>query len=149
MNSSKKAYLFAGLAVFFWSTVATAFKIALREYDFIQLIFYASGVTVLLLFLVLIFQQKSGSIFQQTQRQWLNSLFMGALNPLLYYLVLFKAYSLLPAQVAQPVNMIWPITGAAFGAAAETKNLVAQLCSACHQFNRCVFYCFAGWRRRF
>jgi hypothetical protein len=60
MNSSKKAYLFAGLAVFFWSTVATAFKIALREYDFIQLIFYASGVTVLLLFLVLIFQQKSG-----------------------------------------------------------------------------------------
>ena len=62
MNSSKKAYLFAGLAVFFWSTVATAFKIALREYDFIQLIFYASGVTVLLLFLVLIFQQKSGSI---------------------------------------------------------------------------------------
>ncbi|HSH20150.1 MAG TPA: DMT family transporter, partial [Draconibacterium sp.] len=30
--------------------------------------------------------------------------------PLLYYLVLFKAYSLLPAQVAQPLNMIWPIT---------------------------------------
>lgn len=110
MNSSKKAFLFAGLAVFFWSTVATAFKIALREYDFIQLIFYASGVTVVFLFIVLIFQQKLGVIFQQTQRQWLNSLFMGAFNPLLYYLVLFKAYSLLPAQVAQPVNMIWPIT---------------------------------------
>ena len=110
MNSSKKAYLFAGLAVFFWSTVATAFKIALREYDFIQLIFYASGVTVVLLFLVLIFQKKTGLIFQQTRRQWLNSLFMGAFNPLLYYLVLFKAYSLLPAQVAQPVNMIWPVT---------------------------------------
>jgi len=30
-------------------------------------------------------------------------------NPFLYYLVLFKAYSLLPAQVAQPLNMIWPI----------------------------------------
>jgi drug/metabolite transporter (DMT)-like permease len=35
---------------------------------------------------------------------------MAAFNPLLYYLVLFKAYSLLPAQVAQPLNMIWPIT---------------------------------------
>ncbi len=110
MSSSKKAYLFAGLAVFFWSTVATAFKIALREYDFIQLIFYASGVTVVLLFLVLIFQSKTGIIFKQTRRQWLNSIFMGAFNPLLYYLVLFKAYSLLPAQVAQPVNMIWPVT---------------------------------------
>ena len=110
MNSNKKAYLFAGLAVLFWSTVATAFKIALREYDFIQLIFYVSGVTVLLLFFVLLFQKKLYLIFRQTSRQWTYSLLMGAFNPLLYYLVLFKAYSLLPAQVAQPLNMIWPIT---------------------------------------
>ncbi|NLA14991.1 MAG: DMT family transporter, partial [Bacteroidales bacterium] len=27
----------------------------------------------------------------------------------LYYLILFKAYSLLPAQVAQALNMIWPL----------------------------------------
>ncbi len=110
MNSNNKAYLFAGLAVFFWSTVATAFKIALREFDFIQLIFYASGVTVILLFFVLLFQQKLHLILRQTRQQWLHSLLMGAFNPLLYYLVLFKAYSLLPAQIAQPLNMIWPIT---------------------------------------
>ena len=30
-------------------------------------------------------------------------------NPFLYYLILLKAYKLLPAQVAQPLNMIWPI----------------------------------------
>ena len=102
--------MFAGLAVFFWSTVATAFKLALREYDFIQLIFYCSLVTVILLFIVLLFQKKAALVLQQTPRQWLNSAFMGAFNPLLYYLVLFKAYSLLPAQVAQPVNMIWPVT---------------------------------------
>ncbi len=110
MNSSKKAYAFAGLAVLFWSTVATSFKLALREYDFIQLIFYASAVTVILLFLVLLFQRKTHLILKQTRRQWSYSLLMGAFNPLLYYLVLFKAYSLLPAQVAQPLNMIWPIT---------------------------------------
>lgn len=110
MNSSKRAYIFAGLAVLFWSTVATSFKLALREYDFIQLIFYASVVTVVLLFAVLVVQGKTGQIFRQTKRQWLHSFLMGAFNPLLYYLVLFKAYSLLPAQVAQPLNMIWPIT---------------------------------------
>jgi drug/metabolite transporter (DMT)-like permease len=110
MKTAGKAHLYAGLAVFFWSTVATAFKIALREYDFIQLIFYASAVTVLLLFVVLVLQKKLEQILHQTPRQWLNSAFMGAFNPLLYYLVLFKAYSLLPAQVAQPVNMIWPVT---------------------------------------
>lgn len=110
MNSERKAYLFAGLAVFFWSTVATAFKIALRELDHIQLIFYASGVAVIWLFLVLLVQKKVGKILQQTPRQWVKSLLTGAFNPVLYYLVLFKAYSLLPAQVAQPLNMIWPIT---------------------------------------
>jgi drug/metabolite transporter (DMT)-like permease len=110
MSSNKKAILFAGLAVLFWSTVATSFKLALREYDFIQLIFYASVVTVILLFAVLIIQGRTREIFRQTRKQWLYSFLMGAFNPLLYYLVLFKAYSLLPAQVAQPLNMVWPIT---------------------------------------
>ena len=72
--------------------------------------FYASVVTVVLLFVVLVFQGKTKQIFRQTKRQWTYSLLMGAFNPLLYYLVLFKAYSLLPAQVAQPLNMVWPIT---------------------------------------
>ncbi len=110
VSQTVKTYLYAGLAVLFWSTVATSFKLALREYDFIQLIFYVSAVTVVLLFFVLVAQRKTHLIFKQTKREWLYSLLMGAFNPLLYYLVLFKAYSLLPAQVAQPLNMIWPIT---------------------------------------
>jgi len=110
MSNKGKSYLYAGLAVLFWSTVATSFKLALREYDFIQLIFYVSAVSVVFLFVALLIQRKTHLIFQQTKRQWLYSFLMGAFNPLLYYLVLFKAYSLLPAQVAQPLNMIWPIT---------------------------------------
>ena len=110
MNSTKNAYLFAGLSVFFWSTVATAFKLALREYDFIQLIFFTSVVTVVLLFIILVVQNKIHLLFLQTSRDIQNSIFLGALNPLGYYLILFKAYSLLPAQLAQPLNMVWPIT---------------------------------------
>lgn len=109
MNSTKKAFLFAGLAVFFWSTVATAFKLALRELDVVQLIFFASAVTVLVLFVLLVFQGKTDLLFRQTKREVVSSIFLGAFNPLLYYIVLFKAYSLLPAQLAQPLNMVWPI----------------------------------------
>lgn len=29
--------------------------------------------------------------------------------PGLYHLIVFKAYTLLPAQVAQPANFIWPV----------------------------------------
>ncbi len=109
MRSTEKAYLYAGLAVFFWSTVATAFKIALRELDFMQLIFYASAVTVLVFFVLILVRGQLGLIFRQSRRDLLVSMFLGAFNPLLYYLVLFKAYSLLPAQLAQPLNMVWPI----------------------------------------
>ncbi len=130
MSSSKKAYLFAGLAVVFWSTVATSFKLALREYDFIQLIFYASATAVIFLFVVLLIQQKTHLIFKQSRREWRYSLLMGAVNPLLYYLVLFKAYSLLPGQVAQPLNMIWPISlallsGPLLGQKISKKSIVA------------------------
>ncbi|MGC9354765.1 MAG: DMT family transporter [Mariniphaga sp.] len=109
MKSINKAYLFAGLAVFFWSTVATAFKIALRELDVIQLIFFASVVTVLALFVLLLLQGKTAMLFSQTKQQIIWSVLLGAFNPLFYYIVLFKAYSMLPAQLAQPLNMVWPI----------------------------------------
>ncbi len=33
----------------------------------------------------------------------------GMLNPTMYYLVLFKSYELLPAQIAQPINYMWPV----------------------------------------
>lgn len=110
MSKNLKPYLYAGLAVFFWSTVATAFKLALREYDFIQVIFFAALVSVFMLFCFLLFQNKLHLIVRQTKKEWLNSALLGALNPLAYYLILFKAYSLLPAQLAQPLNMVWPVT---------------------------------------
>lgn len=49
-------------------------------------------------------------IFSYSLKQYLRSLMLGILNPFLYYLVLFKAYDLLPAQEAQPLNYTWAIT---------------------------------------
>ena len=43
-------------------------------------------------------------------RDCARSLVLGALNPLLYYLILFKAYQLLPAQEAQALNYTWALT---------------------------------------
>jgi drug/metabolite transporter (DMT)-like permease len=109
MNSTEKSYIFALLSVLLWSTVATAFKISLQYLDFIQLIFYASIVSVICLLIILTARGKINEIFRQSRKQLLYSLLLGFLNPFLYYLVLFSAYSLLPAQLAQPLNMVWPI----------------------------------------
>jgi drug/metabolite transporter (DMT)-like permease len=109
MTNQGKAYVFAGIAIFFWSTVATVFKIALRNIDFVQLLFVATWTSFLVYFLTALFQKKLKAIFNSGLKVLLQSALLGLVNPFIYYLILFKAYSLLPAQVAQPLNMIWPI----------------------------------------
>ncbi len=109
MTNQGKAYVFAGIAIFFWSTVATAFKIALRHLDFVQLLFIATWTSFIVYFLIALFQKKLFTLFSISTNELIHSAILGLINPFIYYLILFKAYSLLPAQVAQPLNMIWPI----------------------------------------
>ncbi len=109
MQQSSKAVLFAGVAVMCWSTVATMFKIALSNYSLPEVLLIASFTSFLVFGIVALFQHKFIRLFYLRQRDWVLSALMGLLNPVAYYLVLFKAYSLLPAHVAQPVNYSWPI----------------------------------------
>ncbi|HDR88259.1 MAG TPA: DMT family transporter [Bacteroidetes bacterium] len=137
MNNQAKAYLYAGIAIFFWSTVASAFKIALRQLDFLELVFYASVVSLLFLGVVLIFQGKMKRIFHFSLAEYGRSAILGFLNPFLYYIVLLKAYSLLPAQVAQPLNMIWPIILVFLSVPLLKQTISSRSFMA-------LFICFAG-----
>ncbi|MGC9469966.1 MAG: DMT family transporter [Bacteroidales bacterium] len=137
MNNQAKAYLYAGIAIFFWSTVASAFKIALRQLDFLELVFYASVVSLLFLGVVLISQGKMKRILHFSLAEYGRSAILGFLNPFLYYIVLLKAYSLLPAQVAQPLNMIWPIILVFLSVPLLKQTIPARSFMA-------LFICFAG-----
>jgi len=107
--NQNKAYLFAAIAVLFWSTASTSFKITLRYLDTIEMLFYSSLTASITLFIILIFQKKTKKIFKSGRKEILNSAILGFMNPFFYYIILFKAYTLLPAQIAQPLNFIWPI----------------------------------------
>jgi len=109
MSNRQKGYLYAGLTILFWGTSASAFKIGLKYIDYFQLLLYSSLTAVIFLFFVLWAQKKLKILKTFTRNQYLYSIFLGFLNPFLYYVVLFKAYTLLPAQIAQPLNFIWPI----------------------------------------
>ncbi len=106
----RRALLFGLGTVLIWSTVASAFKIALRHLDHLQLLLVADIVSVLTLGAILAVQGKLGLLRTLTRGELLRNAALGALNPFLYYLILFKAYALLPAQVAQPLNYTWAIT---------------------------------------
>jgi drug/metabolite transporter (DMT)-like permease len=109
MNSSSKAVLYAGIAVLCWSTAATMFKIALASYSLLEVLLIASFTSFVVLAIVALIQNKWGVVIRLGRREWAFAAMVGVLNPVAYYLVLFKAYSLLPAQIAQPVNYSWPI----------------------------------------
>jgi drug/metabolite transporter (DMT)-like permease len=109
MERNQKSYIYAGLAIFFWSTVPTAFKISLGEMDILPVLTIASLTSAVILAIIVIAGKKFNFIRKSTGKELLNSALLGFINPFLYYLILLKAYQLLPAQVAQPLNMIWPI----------------------------------------
>ena len=110
MKNQKKAYLYALAAVAFWSSIATAFKLALREVDVIQLLLGATFVSLICLSFILAFTKGFSFLKKLSKKEVLHSALLGLLNPFLYYVVLLKAYFVLPAQEAMALNYIWPIS---------------------------------------
>ncbi|MBN2183093.1 MAG: DMT family transporter [Sedimentisphaerales bacterium] len=112
MKNHNKAYIYAAFVVLFWATIPSAFKISLDrlKVDVLPLLFYASFVSLVTFFFCLVFSQKLHLLKNLTKENYLHSAMLGFLNPFLYYCVIFESYTLLPAQQAQPLNFVWPIT---------------------------------------
>lgn len=109
MDRQLQAYGYALATVACWATVASAFKLSLRFLSPLELLLYSSLTSFIALAAILAFSGKLGDYRSWPARAILRSAVLGFLNPFLYYLILFKAYALLPAQEAQPLNFIWPI----------------------------------------
>lgn len=109
MKDNTKAIVCAIVAVLSWSTVATAFKVALTHLTHFEMLLIASYTALVIFILLLTVQKKWRLVFSLPVKRWGHLALIGLLNPVAYYLVLFKAYDLLPAQVAQPINYAWPI----------------------------------------
>ncbi len=109
MKNQKQAMAYAGIAVLLWSTVATGMKLALASFDYLQLLFWSSGTAVLVLGIILVVKKRFFQLFKLPAKAIFKSALYGGINPFLYYIVLFKAYDLLPAQEAQALNYTWPI----------------------------------------
>jgi drug/metabolite transporter (DMT)-like permease len=109
-RQDRQALLLGLIAVVLWSTAATAFKIALRHLDVLQLLFGASVVSMTVLLIIVAYRGQAEQLrrcFVETPTYYLRA---ALLNPCLYYLILLSAYQRLPAQQAQAINYTWAIT---------------------------------------
>jgi drug/metabolite transporter (DMT)-like permease len=110
LTNNQRAFVYGLVTVLLWSTVATVFKLTLAHLDVFQMLLFACLTSVIVLFIILAVQGKTGQLLTLSRSQHRRSVVAGFLNPFMYYLILLTAYDLLPAQVAQPINYTWAIT---------------------------------------
>ncbi|MDD5509153.1 MAG: DMT family transporter [Bacteroidales bacterium] len=110
MSSQQKATFLALLAVLFWSTIGSAFKLTLQHIDFLNILLYASLISIAVFFIILTIQGKLSCLRKLTKKDILHSAFLGLLNPFLFYVTVLKAYDILLAHEAVVLNYVWPIT---------------------------------------
>ncbi len=109
ITNKKLSYIYALNAVVLWSSVATAFKIALRSLTPVELVLYSSLTALVFLTTMLIIQNKLYETLKHFKKHFFLIIILGFINPFAYYLILFKAYDLLPAQEAQAINYTWAL----------------------------------------
>ncbi len=109
MTNKNKSISYALGAVLFWSTVATAFKLTLRGMSNSQMLFYSSLTSVVVLFFFAFINAPKELKQFFSKHHLKNNMVLGLINPFVYYLILFEAYKVLPAQEAQPINLTWPL----------------------------------------
>jgi len=106
MIQDRQAMLFGLGAVALWSTVATAFKVALAQMSPLALMWLASLVSWALIGALVVRQGLAG---QALRHGWRTAAWAGLMNPVAYYLVLFGAYDRLPGQEAMALNYTWAL----------------------------------------
>ncbi len=106
MNQDRQAILFGLGAVALWSTVATAFKVALAWMSPLELMWIAALVSWALMGALVI---RQGNIATALRTGWKTAAWAGLMNPVAYYLVLFAAYDRLPGQEAMALNYTWAL----------------------------------------
>ncbi len=105
----RTAYLLAAVTILCWSTMGSAFKLTLQHMNYQTLVFLSAFASLAGLGIFLAVTGKFRLVAKAAVKDWTSSALLGLLNPFAYYLILFKAYSLIPAQEAVALNYTWPL----------------------------------------
>ncbi len=109
MKNQTKAYILALVAVGFWSTIATAFNLSLKHISLTHLLLLASFTAMIITGSYVFITGKNKLLKIYSLKNVLLAALAGFINPFLYYLILLRAYELLPAQEAGTLNYFWPV----------------------------------------
>ncbi len=130
----KKEYLFAGTAIFFWSTVATVTKLLLGDFTSYQVLWISTLFAALSLLAVNLLTGKWKVMKKLSPKDYLIISLSGLPGTFLYYVFYYGGAAVMPASQAFIVNYLWPIMSIVFGCIilkekATFRTLIAVLIS--------------------
>lgn len=106
---NRQAVLLALGCVLMWSTVASAFKLTLSLITPLQMLWLAVATSCGILIVAAAIKGKLSLARDYLRESPGYFMLLSALNPTAYYLILFAAYDMLPAQQAQALNYTWAV----------------------------------------
>ena len=110
----KKTYVLAGIAIFFWSTVATVSKLLLGTMDKFQVLCISAFIAALALFVVNLCTGRLRQLKTYGVKDYVHSISAGLLGNFFYYVFYYAGAERMPASQAFIVNYLWPIMSVVF-----------------------------------
>ncbi|MBS3081228.1 DMT family transporter [Candidatus Pacearchaeota archaeon] len=109
MERNLKGYLYLSLCIIFWASIPVASKKILVELNNLQMLFYSTIFSFLVLGIILLVQKKHKLMKNYSRKDYLNLAFLGFLGTYLYYVLLYGALALTSAQEGFILAYTWPI----------------------------------------
>ncbi len=106
---SAKAYFYLALCIIFWAAIPVVSKKILIELNNVQMLFYSTIISFVVLFIINLFQKKLYLLKKYKAKDFANMFFLGFLGAYFCYLILYKAFSMAGAQEIFILAYTWPI----------------------------------------
>lgn len=122
----KKHYIFAGVSILGWSTVATVVKLLLGSMNSFQVLFVSSLFAALFLFIVNIVTGNIKKLKSYKPIDYLKTILICLPGTFLYYVFYYTGTSYMPASQAFIVNYLWPIMSVVFACIILKEKLTVK-----------------------
>ena len=110
----RKNYLYAAVAIFLWSTIATISKLLLDSMNSYQVLMVSSAFATAILFAVAIFNGRIKLLKSYRIKDYLITLLIGLPGTFMYYVFLYLGTERMAASQAFMINYLWPIMSIVF-----------------------------------
>ncbi|MBQ7959857.1 MAG: DMT family transporter [Clostridia bacterium] len=110
----KKEYFYAGVSIFFWSTIATVTKLMLENLDSMQINMVSSLFAFVFLLIVSLVKGKLRELKNYHIIDYVKIFLLGVLGTFFYNLFLYLGIDAMDASQAFIINYLWPIMTVVF-----------------------------------